>query len=542
LVDTQHRLRHCRISVKSNGSEPIDCTSATVGNVLDFTYNFNAGTANNGNVSAITNNRAAGRSQSFTYDELNRLKSAYTQTTSGADCWGLEFGYDIWANLLSASKKSTHTACSPPTLSVGVSGKNQLNDSGFAYDAAGNLTNTPNPGGLAITYDAENRMTSAAGVTYTYDGDGKRVAKSSGKLYWFGMSSDPLFETDAAGNVTDEFIFFAGKRTARRKSPSGEIHYYFADHLGSSRVVTSAAGAILDDSDFYPFGKEVPLLAASDNNYLFTGKERDSETGLDFFIARYYSSQYGRFLSPDEFTGGPVDAFSSNDPAPPATLPYADITNPQSLNKYTYTYNNPVKYVDPNGHEGGLSYVQAPDGTWTVRAPDIDLNRAVRVLNTHGLDAAGFAPPPVGPVADGLNAALSAKEGKFWDAALNLVAMIPIIGDAAKAAKLRRAQELGREGIQLAGVVQNTERIVSLTGTAAFRIPDELDKGAKIIGEVKNVTGKVSLTNQIKDFVEFAGKNPGFSFTLRVPKGTKFTKPLQKAIEDGKIAVEYFSK
>jgi hypothetical protein len=46
-----------------------------------------------------------------------------------------------------------------------------------------------------------------------------------------------------------------------------------------------------------------------------------------------------------------VDAFSASDPLPPGPLPYADITNPQSLNKYTYTYNNPLKYVDPHGHD-----------------------------------------------------------------------------------------------------------------------------------------------------------------------------------------------
>jgi RHS repeat-associated protein len=81
----------------------------------------------------------------------------------------------------------------------------------------------------------------------------------------------------------------------------------------------------------------------------FTGKERDSETGLDYFGARYYGSNMGRFLSPDEFAGGPVDV-NGGDPAPPGPLPYADITNPQSLNKYSYTYNNPLRYTDPDGH------------------------------------------------------------------------------------------------------------------------------------------------------------------------------------------------
>jgi RHS repeat-associated protein len=82
----------------------------------------------------------------------------------------------------------------------------------------------------------------------------------------------------------------------------------------------------------------------------FTGKERDAETGLDYFLARYYSGAQGRFLSPDEFKGGPDDALTGRDIIPPGPLPYADIANPQTLNKYTYTINNPLRYVDPDGH------------------------------------------------------------------------------------------------------------------------------------------------------------------------------------------------
>ena len=167
--------------------------------------------------------------------------------------------------------------------------------------------------------------------------------------------ADFLAESDLGGTISDEFIFFGGKRIARRKVATGEVNYYFADHLGSSRVVTNSSGTILDDADFYPFGGERPIVSTSGNTYKFTGKERDSESGLDFFIARYYSSNLGRFLSPDEFTGGPLDAFSSNDPHPPGPLPYADITNPQSLNKYPYTYNNPLNNIDPDGHDTGTA-------------------------------------------------------------------------------------------------------------------------------------------------------------------------------------------
>jgi len=150
------------------------------------------------------------------------------------------------------------------------------------------------------------------------------------QLYWYGTSSDPLIETDLAGVVTDEYIFFGGKRVARRQS-SGTIHYYFSDHLGSSRVVTSDAGAILDDSDYYPFGGERVVVASTDNPYLFTGKERDTESGLDYFGARYYSSGQGRFLSVDP-SGRSVR-----------------LTNPQTWNRYGYVLNSPLRYVDPNG-------------------------------------------------------------------------------------------------------------------------------------------------------------------------------------------------
>jgi hypothetical protein len=79
------------------------------------------------------------------------------------------------------------------------------------------------------------------------------VEKSNGKLYWYGTGGDALDDSDASGNVANEYIFFGGKRIARRDS-SGNVDYYFADHLGTTRVVTNASGTIQDDSDFYPFG------------------------------------------------------------------------------------------------------------------------------------------------------------------------------------------------------------------------------------------------------------------------------------------------
>ncbi len=156
------------------------------------------------------------------------------------------------------------------------------------------------------------------------------MQKSNGKLYWYGMSSDTLVETDGTGNNPTEFIFFNGRRIARRDS-AGVVSYFFADHLGSSRVVTSATGQVLDDSDFYPFGGERAVSSTSGNPYKFTGKERDAESGLDDFGARYYASAYGRFASTDP------------------SAKSVELTNPQSLNRYAYVLNSPLRFVDPNG-------------------------------------------------------------------------------------------------------------------------------------------------------------------------------------------------
>src|SRR5437879_482180 len=181
-------------------------------------------------------------------------------------------------------------------------------------------------------------MKSAASVNYVYDGDGRRVQKSSGKLYWYGMGSDALLETDPSGNLTNEYVFFNGKRTARRDS-SSNVFYYIGDHLSTSRVITTSGGATCYESDFQPFGTEgVTITNTCAQNYKFTGKERDSESGLDNFGARYYSSPLGHFISPDWS-------------ARPTSIPAAEFNNPQSLNLYAYVRNNPGRNVDPDGHE-----------------------------------------------------------------------------------------------------------------------------------------------------------------------------------------------
>ena len=314
--------------------------SATHGTVLDLQYSF--GSSNNGNVLGITNNRDTTRSESFTYDWLNRITTgaASTYATSPSHCWGETYTIDRYGNLSAiGSISSAYNGCTQDNLSISVSTTtNQITTSGFSYDLSGDLTND---GTHSPTYDAEGHMISDAGVTYYYDADGKRVQKSSGTLYWYGTSSDPLLETNASGGLVNEYIFFGGKRISRRDS-SNNIEYYFADEIGSARVVTNASGTILEDCDYFPYGGS-GCVPSSVNNYLFTGKERDSESGLDNFGARYDSSQYGRFMTPDPM-------LNSGRP-----------NNPQTWNRYAYALNNPIIVTDPTGLYNLLNSCAADD-------------------------------------------------------------------------------------------------------------------------------------------------------------------------------------
>ena len=130
------------------------------------------------------------------------------------------------------------------------------------------------------------------------------------------------------------------------------LHYALADPLGTKRVQFTINSSGLETTELnclsLPFGNSlnnsfttdcVPVgtSGADATEHHFTGKERDTESGNDYFGARYYSSSMGRFMSPDWS-------------AKAEPVPYAKLDDPQSLNLYAYVGNNPLTQVDADGH------------------------------------------------------------------------------------------------------------------------------------------------------------------------------------------------
>ncbi len=223
--------------------------------------------------------------------------------------------------------------------------KNQVViSSNFAYDGNGNQT-TISP--FTASYDVENRQTALTSTmngstSYSYDGDGRRVTKA------VSGGTTTTYVYDARGNLTAEYA---------SQAPTGACLPCFVttDHLGSTRLLTDQNGNVVARHDFLPFGEELTTsnrtsalgYGATDNvMHKYTGKERDAETGLDFFGERYFSSAQGRFTSPD------------------AMLAKKEwLADPQRWNKYAYVRNNPLRFVDPNGEDLIVYYSFSKDLT-----------------------------------------------------------------------------------------------------------------------------------------------------------------------------------
>jgi RHS repeat-associated protein len=125
--------------------------------------------------------------------------------------------------------------------------------------------------------------------------------------------------------------------------PTLRVRYYHQDHLGSSAVVTDSAGAVMEEVVYLPFGAPRGEFETRSNRepYEFAEKERDQESGLDYFEARYLSGPLSRFITPDPKYADP-DKLSSREFG-------AFLFRPQEINLYMYAADNPFHYVDPSG-------------------------------------------------------------------------------------------------------------------------------------------------------------------------------------------------
>jgi RHS repeat-associated protein len=229
----------------------------------------------------------------------------------------------------------------------------------MSYDAAGNVV-TDGYTNSALgnhKYDAENKLrevyTGLGSLTaqYFYDGEGQRVRRFSGtqetwQVYGIGGGLLAEYTSTSPTTVQKEYGYRNGQLLVvwdNAETGDKRLQWLVADHLGTTRMVIDQAGILsgVKRHDYLPFGEELYAgvgarslahgFVADGVRQKVTGKERDIETGLDYFEARYFSSVQGRFTSPDPM------------------LSSGNLESPSTWNRYSYGLNNPLRYTDPLG-------------------------------------------------------------------------------------------------------------------------------------------------------------------------------------------------
>lgn len=290
--------------------------------LLDLSYGY--GSSNNGQIQSITDNTNSARSTQYSYDPWLRLSAAQTTNLSASNTWALNWSYDLYGNRLTQSLVGgVGASITQPQLSVDAA-SNRITTGGYAYDAAGNMTSDSLN---TYSYDGEDRIVNVNGTpSANYDGNGFRVQKGSTVYIYSG--GQPIAEYNGASLVT-EYVYGPSGLLATIPA-GGSPSYSLGDHL-SARLQMDAAANVSRNFGHFPFG-ETWYETGTASKWKFTSYERDADSNLDYAVNRAYSSRLGRFMQAD-----------------PMGTAATDLSNPQSLNLYAYTLNNPISLADPSG-------------------------------------------------------------------------------------------------------------------------------------------------------------------------------------------------
>jgi RHS repeat-associated protein len=220
------------------------------------------------------------------------------------------------------------------------------------YDNNGNVTAI---GSLDYTWDWRNRLASAersgGGITsYGYDHTGQRVFKATGTATtsypnrYYNVASSSLAATTTKHMFSPDGTLLATVEGSGVGSAS--TTYLHPDHLGGTNVTTDEDGEVTQTLDYYPYGSQRIVTGSFSEQRRFIGEEFDGDTEFSYLNARYYQGSRGQFMSQDPvFLGigsGGQDKRSKQQLG-------ALLSDPQLLNAYSYSRNNPLNLSDPSG-------------------------------------------------------------------------------------------------------------------------------------------------------------------------------------------------
>ena len=289
-----------------------DALNRLIGADYPGTAGMNYGYARNGNrisEHGISPDDGAAVSRTFGYDHLNQLTSIVDAVDSAAS---EALRYDRNGNTIERRVGMLNESGEVPT---------PASITAFEWDIRDFLARTTTSGAGAMTFD--------------YDYAGRRV-KSIGPVshvrYLYDRQ-DVVQEYEGASLATTLRYSYGpgGIFSMATTGPAAARFYFLADALGSTSELTDGAGVTQASYSYDAWGQALQNFDLTANRRKFTGHYQDSETGLQYFGARYYDSSLGRFLTRDSRSGEPAE--------------------PISQNPFVYAHANPLMFRDLDGHE-----------------------------------------------------------------------------------------------------------------------------------------------------------------------------------------------
>ena len=301
----------------------------------------------NGNITSIREIRNSNQYQCFTYDQIDRLLTAYTDNTSacnghtavGQGNFNDTYTYSRGGDLIThtgtgeGSQRGTYTY-GDPNLAHAVTG---ISDgSAFAYDDNGNMVirNLAGETAQTLTWDEGRRLaevnqggTTVAEFLYAIDDSRVRRVTDDGTATYYLLDGSEYTE-GPDGNYFTYYHQINGRTVAFTRGDTSETTWMASDIVNSTAVTRDENG-VVNTQRYTPFG-ETRNNGDLETDHLYTGQVFDESSGLAFYNARYYDPAIGRFITPDNIV--------------------PDRQNGQDYNLYSYVRNNPIRYEDPSGN------------------------------------------------------------------------------------------------------------------------------------------------------------------------------------------------
>ena len=301
-----------------------------------------------------------GRVTDYTYDELNRLfTEVITDTLNGN--YNAEYTYDKVGNRVYQTIDGIQTA-----LTYDNNDRlTQMGGEHYTYDANGNtLTKTIDSDVVTYGYNAKNKMVSmgslSTAASYQYNIDGIRIQKTEDSLDTkFLIDTNRDYAQVVTETTSTEKINYTYGDDLVSQSRNATSSYYLYDGLGSTRALTNDAGVVTDTYNYEVFGDTLNKTGTTENNYLYTGEQYDSNLDNYYLRARYYDQNVGRFTQQDTWMGNNSD--------------------PITLHKYLYANADPANTIDPTGNFG-LASVGAANSIRSILT-DVQVNIGFNLFN-----------------------------------------------------------------------------------------------------------------------------------------------------------------